>query len=63
VFVVLDDWEVPTVRDRFAGERTALLLAVEPEHRPCTYDTYLYRLSPRRGEPAVVRIPMVSGCD
>jgi hypothetical protein len=63
VFFVLDDWEVPIVKERFAGERTAALLEETPKPLPCTYGTYLYRVSPRHGEPVVVRIPMIFGCE
>jgi hypothetical protein len=62
-FFVLDDWEVPAVRERFAAERTITILDAVPAEAPCTGDTFLFRAQPRPGEPTAVRIPELVGCD
>jgi hypothetical protein len=62
-FFVLDDWEVPAVRERFAAERTITILDAVPAEAPCTGDTFLFRVKPRPGEPTAVRIPELVGCD
>jgi hypothetical protein len=62
-FFVLDDWEVPTVRERFASERTVTILDAIPPEAPCTRSTFLYRPAPGPGEPTVVRVPERRGCD
>jgi hypothetical protein len=61
-FFVLDDWEVPRVRERFASQRTTAVLAAQPKDEPCTHATHLYRVAPRPGEPVAIRIPAIEGC-
>lgn len=61
-FFLLDEWEVPVVRERFAGQRAAALLAVKPKDEPCTHTTFLYRIVPQPGESPVVRVPAVARC-
>lgn len=57
---LLDDWEVPRVRERFASQAHAALLTI-PKDQPCAYATFLYRVTPRPGEPAAERVPQ-AGC-
>jgi hypothetical protein len=59
---LLDDWEVPLVRERFASQAHAARLKA-PKDAPCAYATFLYRIDQRRGQPAVVRIPIEAGCE
>ncbi len=62
-FFVLDEWEVPMVRERFASERFVKVLSEKPKDEPCTHATHLYRVAPRPNEPVAVRIPAVLGCE
>ena len=62
-FILLDDWELPIFREKFASQRHAAVVAEEPRFEPCTHTTYLYRVAPRPGEPAAIRIPAVQGCE
>jgi hypothetical protein len=59
---VLDNWELPLVRERFASQQHVTLFAHEPKEAPCTHTTYLYRVTLRPGEPAAVRVPAALGC-
>jgi hypothetical protein len=60
---VLDDWELPQVRKRFASQHHVRTLEQEPREAACTHSTYLYRLFPKAGQPASERIPRVLGCE
>jgi 4-amino-4-deoxy-L-arabinose transferase-like glycosyltransferase len=61
-FILLDDWEVPVFQEKFASQKYAALVAKDPERRPCTHTTFLYRVVPRPGVPPSERIPQVRGC-
>jgi hypothetical protein len=50
-FLLLEDWEVPTFRERFTSQNYVALVGSEPPHAPCTHTTYIYRVVPRPGLP------------
>jgi hypothetical protein len=62
-FLLLDNWEVPLFRERFASQKSVALVAEEPEPAPCTHTTYLYRIVSRSGRPSSERIPQSLGCE
>ncbi len=62
-FFLLDEWEVPMVRERFASQSHAAVLFEEPRPGPCTHTTFLYRIAPRPGELRAVRVPAIAGCE
>jgi Dolichyl-phosphate-mannose-protein mannosyltransferase len=62
-FFLLDNWEVPVVREKFASQRHGALVAAEPEAVPCTHTTYVYRMVMRPGVPPSERVPKISDCD
>jgi Dolichyl-phosphate-mannose-protein mannosyltransferase len=62
-FFLLDNWEVTQFQERFASQKHVTLVAREPEERPCTHTTYLYRIVQRTGLPASERIPQIAGCE
>jgi hypothetical protein len=62
-FFLLDDWEVPVFREKFASQKHAALVAGEPEYVPCTHTTFIYRVVMRPGVPPSERIPKIADCD
>ena len=61
-FLVVDEWELPAVRARFASQEKAVVIADDPPPSTCSHPTFVYRLVPRRGTPTSTRVPRVSGC-
>jgi hypothetical protein len=60
---LLDDWEVPLFRERFATTRHVAAVAEEPAHEPCTHAIYVYRLVARPGLERAVRVPRSGPCE
>jgi hypothetical protein len=61
-YLLLDDWEVPIFREKFASQ-ALVAFAEEPPHRPCTHATYIFRLRMNDvGSRWSERVPQLSGC-
>lgn len=61
-FILLDNWEVPQFRERFASQKYVAVVAEDPPERPCTHTTYLYRIFPAPGLTVSERIPQIARC-
>lgn len=61
-YLLLDDWEVPIFREKFARQK-AVEFAQEPPWRPCTHATFIFRMRVNdAGSRWSERIPQLSGC-
>ncbi len=61
--LMLEDWEVPEFRRRFASQAAVARVAREPAYDRCAYLVYVFRLVEREGAPAAERIPVTHGCE
>ncbi len=60
-YLIVDEWELPMFRERFASQKLATITRDVPEE-PCTHATLVYRLRDEEGKRWSARIPQISGC-
>lgn len=52
-YILLDDWEIPLFRQRFASQEAVKLIDLQPASQRRTHDTFVWRVTPPHAERVI----------